>query len=305
MHWEWIVVAYAAYFAAIAWGRRYPMTLRWGTLAVLAVASLLPGRQQPSGFWPTLAAQAVPAVILLGGYRLSGLFFVAPMRSIEERLLAIDRRVFEATRWMRPTGTAARLCHGVLELAYLTVYAIVPAGAIVLVAIGASDRVGAYWTVVLTACFSSYALLPWIQTRPPRAMEMAKLDTMTQVSGSASGGGRSPSPPRSLAGMEDPICGGRSPAGTAPRRRVALLRRVNLAILRSASNQVNTIPSGHAAAALAVALMIFSADATLGLLFLTMAAAIAAATVVGRYHYTLDTVAGAAVALASWFWLGR
>ncbi|MEO8074742.1 MAG: phosphatase PAP2 family protein [Acidobacteriota bacterium] len=70
-------------------------------------------------------------------------------------------------------------------------------------------------------------------------------------------------------------------------------------------NQVNTIPSGHVAAALAVALMMLSADATIGLLFLATAAAIAAATVVGRYHYTVDTVAGAAVALASWFCFGR
>jgi hypothetical protein len=207
-------------------------------------------------------------LLLLAGYRLSGLFFVAPMTCLEARLLAVDRWTFDALKWTRHLRLQGRGCHAALELAYLCVYAMVPLGALTLVASGASSQVATYWTVVLAACFTSYAMLPWLQTRPPRAIPGGRVGE----DGSDVGQG---------------------------------LRGLNLAILRSSSNQVNTIPSGHVAAAVAVSLMVLSTDAVFGLAFLTMAFAIAVATVAGRYHYTVDAVAGAVVALASWLCLGR
>ena len=64
--------------------------------------------------------------------------------------------------------------------------------------------------------------------------------------------------------------------------------------------RVNTFPSGHAAGSLAVALAIIGALPWTGALLLALAAAICVACVVGRYHYVVDVVAGAAVALALW-----
>ena len=159
---------------------------------------------------------------------------------------------------------------GALELAYLLVYAMVPLGVVALYMAGASNQLSRYWAVVLTACFTSYAMLPWLQTRPPRVIE-------------------------NLLPASD--------AWTAPDDR-APLRRLNLAILRSSSNQVNTLPSGHVAAALAVALMVLASAPATGLAFLAVTIGIALSTVVGRYHYTVDTLAGVAVAFASWWWLG-
>jgi membrane-associated phospholipid phosphatase len=63
---------------------------------------------------------------------------------------------------------------------------------------------------------------------------------------------------------------------------------------------VNTFPSGHAAGSLAVALAIVGALPWTGALMLALAAAICVACVVGRYHYVVDVVAGAAVALGLW-----
>jgi membrane-associated phospholipid phosphatase len=63
---------------------------------------------------------------------------------------------------------------------------------------------------------------------------------------------------------------------------------------------VNTFPSGHAAGSLAVALAIAGASPWAGALLLALAAAICVACVVGRYHYIVDVVAGAAVAVALW-----
>lgn len=63
---------------------------------------------------------------------------------------------------------------------------------------------------------------------------------------------------------------------------------------------VNTFPSGHAAGSLAVALAVVGVLPWTGLLLLVLAAGICVACVVGRYHYTVDVAAGAAVALALW-----
>jgi hypothetical protein len=267
VRWEWVVVAYAGYFAAVAWARGYSPALKGGTVAALISASVFALTPAPIGTWQIVARNWLPVVLLLAGYRLSGLFFVAPMRSVEARLLAFDRRVFDAVGWKPSPSARTPVFRGALELAYLLVYAMVPLGVVALYLAGASNQLSRYWAVVLTACFTSYAMLPWLQTRPPRVIE------------------------------------GLVPAPGVPADR-ATLRRLNLAILRSSSNQVNTLPSGHVAAAVAVALMVLASAPAAGLAFLALTIAIALATVVGRYHYTIDTLAGVAVALASWWWLG-
>ena len=64
--------------------------------------------------------------------------------------------------------------------------------------------------------------------------------------------------------------------------------------------RVNTFPSGHAAGSLAVALAVVGALPWTGLGLLALALAICVACCVGRYHYIVDVVAGAAVALVLW-----
>jgi hypothetical protein len=270
VRWEWIVVIYVGYFAVVAWSRGYSSALRCGTAAALISAIVLALVPAPIEPWQVVLRTWLPLVLLLAGYRLSGLFFVAPMRPLEERLLAFDKRVFDVVGWKPQSSTHAPVFSGALELSYLLVYAMVPLGVVALSLSGASNQLSRYWTVVLTACFTSYAMLPWLQTRPPRVVE-------------------------NLLPASD---GRAAPDDRAP------LRRLNLAILRSSSNQVNTLPSGHVAAALAVALMVFASAPALGLAFLAVTIAIALSTVVGRYHYIVDTLAGFAVALASWWWLG-
>jgi membrane-associated phospholipid phosphatase len=63
---------------------------------------------------------------------------------------------------------------------------------------------------------------------------------------------------------------------------------------------VNTFPSGHAAGSLAVALAVIGTLPWTGLALLGLASAICVACVVGRYHYVVDIIAGAAVALGLW-----
>ena len=85
---------------------------------------------------------------------------------------------------------------------------------------------------------------------------------------------------------------------TSPGSRSSI-RALNLHILDRASVQLNTFPSGHTAASFAAALVVgahlWSGGAVLGVIAL----GIAIGSVVGRYHYAADAIAGAAVALAA------
>ncbi len=78
------------------------------------------------------------------------------------------------------------------------------------------------------------------------------------------------------------------------------VRRLNLRLVNQASIQVKTLPSGHAAGAFATALAVTSIAPVAGLALLVLALSISIATVVGRYHYLVDTVLGALVAIAVW-----
>ena len=60
----------------------------------------------------------------------------------------------------------------------------------------------------------------------------------------------------------------------------------------------NTFPSGHVAGSLAVAFAVMGALPVAGAVFLVLALSIALACVVGRYHYVVDVIAGAVMALA-------
>ena len=79
------------------------------------------------------------------------------------------------------------------------------------------------------------------------------------------------------------------------------------AVHRAASQMVehltiraNTFPSGHVAGSLAVAFALLDTQPAIGLVLLLLAASISVATVVGRYHYVADGIAGAALAIAVW-----
>jgi hypothetical protein len=84
--------------------------------------------------------------------------------------------------------------------------------------------------------------------------------------------------------------------GHTPEARGAF-RRLNLLINRHLSIRVDTFPSAHVAASLGVALALLRLSPLVGLLFLWLAINIAIGSVVRRYHYTLDVLLGAALAL--------
>jgi membrane-associated phospholipid phosphatase len=63
---------------------------------------------------------------------------------------------------------------------------------------------------------------------------------------------------------------------------------------------VNTFPSGHAAEAVAAALLVADAPWPLSLWMSINAVLVSAGAVFGRYHYAADALAGWAVAIGVW-----
>jgi hypothetical protein len=195
----------------------------------------------------------LPPLVLLGAYWTSGALFTAPSRVIEDGLLAIDRAVGIGVMAAR----APRVVAEGLELAYLWVYPVIPVALVTHVLATPNPDPDRFWSVILVTDYVCFAALPWIQTRPPRALE--------------------PSDPWRSS-----------------------VRRFNLLLLGEASIGVNTFPSGHAAEALAAALLVLGAPGVWVAVLFGSAAAISAAAVLGRYHYLADAVAGWSVALGVW-----
>jgi membrane-associated phospholipid phosphatase len=150
----------------------------------------------------------------------------------------------------------------VFEVAYLFCYPLVPAGLVALYLTGMGRFATEFWNVVLPPAYLCYATFPFVQTLPPRAIE-----------------DRVPWQPQSTG-----------------------MRKVNLFVLRHVSTQANTFPSGHVAASVAVALELLVHAFPVGLVFSAIAVCIAAGAFFGRYHYAVDVIIGALLAVV-WFFV--
>ncbi len=263
--WEWVAVGYSVYLLIVSLVDRRFLKARLAVLAGTVVCGFVLAALSSHRLGLSMDALPlaifVPLAVLLGGYRLSGLFFVSPMQRVEQWLMAVDERLLRRPGILMAYQRSPRILHELLEMAYVLVYAVIPAAAATLAMGGHRDAIPRFWTIVLLAEFSSYGMMPWLQTRSPRVLERS-------------------------AGLIHPP---------------SALRRFNAKILERGSIQVNTVPSGHAAGAVATALAVVDTMPFAGFIFLTLAASIVVATVLGRYHYLVDSLLGIAVAAGAWY----
>jgi hypothetical protein len=264
---EWINLAAFSWFIALAWlrkdldrGRKRRITAIGvgGVAIILFIALVLP--HLGSRFPASVTRDWIPYLLLLMFYWQAGQFVTHADKQIEEKLMRLDARlVAPLLEWCvrRPAGIWIL---SYLELAYLFCYVSMPLGLAALYLIRQGQQADQFWAVVLAATYPCYALLPFMQTRPPRmlAEEWSKQLPHSKV------------------------------------------RAFNLWILRHASIHANTFPSAHVATATACALTLLSlAPVWVGLVFLWVAFSIALGAVTGRYHYAADAILGTSVALAA------
>ncbi|RPJ76228.1 MAG: phosphatase PAP2 family protein [Acidobacteria bacterium] len=245
------------YFVYLPLAARLARTRRrpgWADAASLGIAAVSASLQ-----WlgtervATLVRDWAPGAFLLLAYWMSAPYKGAASPAFERWLLNLDRRLLG--RALDGFATRApRLLLEAFELAYITCYPFVPAGLLWLLLSGDPVDPNRFWTAVLIASLPCYGLLPWFHTAPPRAVE-----------------------------PDLPI-----------ERRGLVVRRFNFRLLDRTSVHANTFPSGHVASTTALALMVASAaHPVAGAAFVVGAAAIAVATVTGRYHFAADVVLGA------------
>ncbi len=262
---DWIVCGFFAYLIVLA--AVFPLSARHRgrvlLVGLVCVATAVMLAQLRLSPILQTARAWLPVVYLLEGYWLCGLFFRRPMPEAEARLLAFDRWLFGVAKLDRLLSRGPRVVLEYFEFAYVLAFPFVPLSFGLFWGLGSRADADSFWTAVLLAGFVCYGMLPWIQTRPPRSVE----------------------------------------TGSRLDRRGLLLRRVNLFVLNGVSVQANTFPSGHASTAVAAALAVVEVDGATGAACLFFALSIVVATVVGRYHYAMDSVLGGLIGVATW-WVG-
>jgi membrane-associated phospholipid phosphatase len=258
---EWILVGYLLYLAVLAWVMPLSAARRRLVTAVavadIAVVWWMSGARSPL---VSVARDWVPSLQILLCYWLSGAFYLRPMPRVEAWLASWDRKLFDGLGAGHVASRGPRILLEYFELAYLTVYFLIPLAFALPFFLAPGFDVTRYWTIVVVAELACYSALPWIQTRPPRALRLH-------------------------AAIED--------------RRVAI-HRLNGWVLGLGSIQVNTFPSGHAAGSFATALAVGEVVPSAFLPLLALAASITIGSVLGRYHYIADSVTGVMVAVAAW-----
>lgn len=164
---ELVGIAYLVYLAAIALVIRLPLVRRVGVwLAAVAVIMAYIAMAKPASPWVVATFRDwAPALVILLGYYAAGAFFVAPSPRVEAWLKSWDDRLigratFESVR---------RGLRVYLELVYDFCFLLIPAGFAVHTWFGGSaDR---FWTIVSIAEFIPFGAMPWLQARPPWAIE--------------------------------------------------------------------------------------------------------------------------------------
>ena len=230
--------------------------------ALVTALILLPvAAQSDSGWNVSVLRDWLPVPFILIGYHESGLLtFPRADQFFENTFLHWDKSLFRTGLIQLAKGNLPGWFDAVLEFAYLQCYVIVPSGIAVLYLAHQKALVDQYWSVVLPAVFAAYGLTPLFPAQPPRKL----------------------------------------PQNSQSSREASLLRRFNLWIHDHASIKVNTFPSGHVAGAVAASLALMGPLPVAGACYLVITVGITLGAIRGRYHYSIDAVAGALVAVGAY-----
>jgi hypothetical protein len=165
--WQQAGLWFFAYLLAVIAQRRWELPrvrlALAGSLAALGFLLFTWRVEQPA----VLIEWLWPPAVLLMAYWTSGLLFVRPVGWQERTLAWMDDRlgVRAAARGIPRAGAE------LLEAAYVGVYPLVLAAFLIHLAFSAQPDPARFWAVVLVTDFICFGFLPWIQTRPPRALE--------------------------------------------------------------------------------------------------------------------------------------
>jgi membrane-associated phospholipid phosphatase len=200
-------------------------------------------------------------LILLAFREMGWLALPHTSRAFEEFWVRWDRILLNDWGLRAVIESAGPLFPSVLELAYMLVYVMPVVTVAVFYHFHARERLDDAYSILLFGTLTTYALYPFFPSDPPRTVYP-----------------------------------------TADLPATSLLRDLNLFLVGGYGIHTSVFPSGHAAAAFSSAFavrMLLPEHPWAGRLFLLLAVLISIATVYGRYHFAIDTLAGFGMALLS------
>lgn len=203
-----------------------------------------------------------PAPLILLAYREMG-WIALPQNStaFEDYWIGLDRALLDGGL-RAAIESLGPVLPNLLEFSYLLVYAVPVVGLIILYKVSARGRIDDYMSILLFGTLTAYAMYPWFPSEPPRTV---------------------------FPGADLPM--------------MSVLRRFNLYIVGGYGIHTSVFPSGHSAAAFSAAfglMRVLPERPVWGRAMMILAILIAFATIYGRYHYAIDTVAGLMLALVGW-----
>jgi len=272
---EQIAVVYYLYAFAAAVGLALPterLQLIGGVnLAVIAAVLLLAYAQATKprrllGYVRDL----LPIALVLLAYQQMGWFTLSESRSgppytatmLEEAWVGWDRVLLGEWRLREAIEAFGVLLPSLLEISYTLTYLVAPFCVALIYSLGAESSMDRFLTVYLLGTLGSYTMYPYFPSEPPRAVYPGELFPNVDTG----------------------------------------FRQLNWWILSGGGIHTSVFPSGHVSS-------VFAASAGLGhalgnqspwpRAMMSYSVLVLMATVYGRYHYTVDGLAGAAVAFAA------
>jgi len=259
---EWLIIAYFTYVAAIA-----PIFIphgetRWLPAAISAVvAAILFGLT----LYYSVLRDWIPIACTLAAYREMN-WFTPSVRDhhLERAWILWDRWLLDTEHLRAAIESLGALLPSCLEICYVLVYAIAPISLTILFLNSPPNlrrqRVNTFWLAYIAGTLGAYALFPYFPSDPPRTVfEGADLPTI-----------------------------------------ITIFRRFNLAILGKYGIHSSVFPSAHVSAAFSCAwglLMAMPDRRRYGFMVAIYASLVAIATIYGRYHYATDALAGLTISL--------
>ncbi len=264
---EWIQTGFATILTVVAWIRTLPTGRRWITtlLAAFAIIAVTIARFSTNVLTPRQAS----------AFRdwLPVALMLVPYWQTGQFFMEpnerIQNRLAEIDRWLsnlvsHSAKAPGRFTQLSMEWAYMFCYPMVPCGLGVIYAAGLRQYTSTFWFIVLVPTYLCYAITPFVPALPPRSITIKQSAVAVANTG----------------------------------------RVMNLWILKYGSIHAISFPSAHVASALAVSLVLLRIVPIAGVIFLVISFWIAVAAIVGGYHYAIDVLLGAAMALivaAAWF----
>lgn len=266
---EWQLILYFLYTSilALALDLPRPIPAITVTLNLMVIASYLYAVWADSlrrGMLLGVIRDWFPLLLTLLAYREMGWF--APRTHTyyyEKAWIVIDRWVLYRAGLKSAVESLGPLLPAILEVSYSLVYALAPFSVAMLYVYRKRERCEIFLSTFVLGVLMAYAQFPLWPSEPPRAV---------------------------FAGEDLPAY-------------LTVFRKFNLWLLGGYGIHTSVFPSAHVSGALSCALgmrLALPEKPWVWRLLLVLAMLIATATVYGRYHYFVDAMAGAAIALAIW-----